>query len=275
MSTQSDISVPPELHTAMNIMLIAIGVIAGGVVSLITLWLWFNYQLDPDGSMLHIISSNFAGVLPSSMQLFLEEQAVVMGLPLAKQSSAYWYMARAGGIMAYLLLWISTIWGLTLSTKLLAGWFSPVKAYGYHEFLSLLAIVFSGLHVAVLLGDEYIKFNIFHLAIPFTAPYRPIWTGLGTVSLYLIMGITASFYVRNLIGQTTWRYLHYLTFVAYLLVLGHSIMAGTDSSLTGMKLFYWGTGFSILFLVFYRMLTLKVGRRNQKRAPKTIFNQPQ
>jgi hypothetical protein len=35
------------------------------------------------------------------------------------------------------------------------------------------------------LGDHYISFELFHLTVPFSAPYQPFWTGLGTIGLYL------------------------------------------------------------------------------------------
>jgi predicted ferric reductase len=167
-------------------------------------------------------------------------------------------MARVGGILSYLLLWLSTMWGLLLSTKLRVKLIPAPIIYGVHEFLAVLALTFVGLHVFVLLGDEYIKFNILHLAIPFVAPYEPFWTGLGTIGFYLSVVMTGSFYIRKQIGQKIWRALHYLTFVTYLVALSHGIMAGTDSALFIMKLVYLITGLSILFLIYYRLFTLKV-----------------
>ena len=49
-----------------------------------------------------------------------------MGLPLVTGTKAYWFLARAGGVTAYFLLWFATLWGvliangmyLPLSTKL-------------------------------------------------------------------------------------------------------------------------------------------------------------
>ena len=134
-------------------------------------------------------------------------------------------------------------------------------AYGLHEFVSLLAILFSVLHAAVLLGDEYIQFNIFHLTIPFISAYKPFWTGLGIIAFYLSILLTATFYIRKMIGHKMWRKLHYFTFVAYLLILGHALMAGTDTTYGLIKLMYLGTGLSVLFLVYYRLFTLKVRKK--------------
>lgn len=141
-------------------------------------------------------------------------------------------------------------------------------AYGLHEFLSILAIVFAIVHAAVLLGDDYIGFTVFHLAIPFISPYEPMWTGLGILALYLSMALTGSFYIRNIIGHRTWRSVHYFTFVAYLLILVHAIMAGSDSNLIITILLYWSTGFSVLFLTVYTT-TMRLSKGLRREADHT------
>jgi len=246
-----------DFRTIVDIILINLGVLAGGFTALLGLWLWLDYQAHPTHSTLAFITGQLVAALPPAVGEYFGLQARLMDLPLAGQTSAYWYMARAGGVVAYLLLWLSTVWGLVMSTKITAHLIPAPLAYGLHEFLSILAIVFALLHSVALLGDEYIQFNIFHLAVPFIAPYEPLWTGLGTIALYLSVALTASFYIRKQIGQKTWRALHYFTFVAYLLAAAHGLMAGTDSPLAVVKLIYWGSGAGVLFLVYYRLFTLK------------------
>ena len=182
-------------------------------------------------------------------------QLQIMGLPLAPDTQAYWYMARAGGIVAYLLLWLGSLWGVLMSTKLAKG----LYAFGLHEFLPILAMVFATLHALVLLGDHYIGFDLLQLAVPFTASYRPLWTGMGTLALYLGTALAASFYVRRLIGRRTWRLLHYATYGVFALALAHGLMAGTDSTLPLVRWMYFATGASLLFVTLVRIFSLSGG----------------
>jgi len=258
MLTQSKTSLQSDLKYAFEFALVILGILIGGGIAFIGLWLWFDLQANPHHSFIAQTSAYLVNALPVAAQSFLGYQAELMGLPLIHETSAFWYMARAGGIVSYLLLWLSTIWGLALSTKVISKLAPAPLAYGLHEFLSLATIVFALIHSLVLLGDQYIDFSIFHLAIPFIAPYQPFWTGLGIIGFYLSAAITGSFYIRKQIGQKTWRKLHTLTLLAYALALAHGVMAGTDSSLGVIKLMYLGTGFSVLFLVYYRLLTLKI-----------------
>jgi hypothetical protein len=258
MTTQTKASTQPLLKIMSDILLVASGIIVGSLTAIIILWFWLDYQAYRSDSYLITLSTQLINLFPSSLREMLGGQAQIMGLPLSGETSAYWYMARAGGVTAYLLLWLSVMWGLFLSTKLNQSWLPAPIAYGLHEFLSILTLLFMSGHALVLLGDSYIDFNLWHLLFPFTAPYEPLWTGLGTLALYLAAVMTGSFYIRKKIGQRTWRLLHYLTFITYLLALGHGLMAGTDAPLLALKLLYSGTGLGVLFLLYYRLLMLKL-----------------
>ena len=169
-----------------------------------------------------------------------------------------WYFTRAAGTVAYLLMAGSTIWGLLLSTKLIKESVPAALALTMHNMLSWLAIVLAGLHAVALLFDNYYTYTLADLAIPFLGPYRPVWVGLGVIGLYIMLLTSISFSFRKQIGQKRWRQLHYLTFIAFVLVTIHGVFAGTDSGNGGLRFVYWGSGLLVLFLTNYRLLTAKV-----------------
>ena len=215
---------------------------------------WRNYQLATDHSWLSQFSRAAAGLLPPSWQSAAAEQAQAMGLPLAADSKAYWYMARAGGVLSYILLWLATCWGIMMSSKIIKGLVDVPVAYALHEYLPILGVVFAALHALVLLGDSYIAFKPWQLLVPFASPYNPFWTGLGVLAFYLSIALIASFYVRKRIGQKTWRALHYTSYLAFLIALLHGVMAGSDSGTTTMRALYLVTGATSIFLLLYRLL---------------------
>ena len=47
----------------------------------------------------------------------------------------WWYVTRASGIIAYLLLWFSTILGLAVTSKYLDGMLDRLFTYDFHEFI--------------------------------------------------------------------------------------------------------------------------------------------
>jgi len=73
--------------------------------------------------------------------------------------------------------------------------------------------------------------------------------------------IAFSFYLRKSIGRKTWRLIHFVSFLSYMMALLHGITSGTDSAAPGMVLWYWFSGGSLLFLVVYRiMVSLFIGK---------------
>jgi predicted ferric reductase len=236
----------------------AIGV--GTVLVGQAIWLAVNGQAD--GLLLTALAQPLLHLTPTTVQAAVSQQAAAMGLPLVGATKAYWYAARAGGVIAYVLLWLGAIWGIMMTSKVTKGIF----AFGLHEFLPILAMVFAALHGLVLLGDQYIGFSLFGLVIPFTAPYRPLWTGMGQVAFYLGVALAASFYVKDRIGRKTWRFLHYATYLVFFAALAHGLLAGTDSSLPLVRWLYITSAASLLFATFYRILTARGARKPATRS---------
>lgn len=204
----------------------------------------------------------------------INNEAQAMGLPLVEGTKAFWYVARAGGLIAYMLLWLATLWGVLISSKMVKGWVDGTLLYNMHEFLPTLAMVFAAVHAVVLMGDAYIGFDLFDLLIPFRAPYRPIWTGLGSLSLYLSIALIASFYLRSVFSRRVWRLMHYLTYLAFGLALVHGLMAGTDATQPAVYWMYVATGATLLFATFYRVMTVKSSRKAPARAQAVVTSRP-
>jgi predicted ferric reductase len=179
-----------------------------------------------------------------------------LGAPPA-DTHVYWYMSRSAGVVAYLLLWGSVVWGLMVTNKVLDGAVKPLITFELHQFLSIAALVFGGFHAFILLGDKYIKFGIADLLVPFKSPYEPVWVGLGVLAMYLTTALVFSFYVKKRIGHKVWRVLHYSSFLGWVMATLHGLMAGTDSRTPLMQFVYATTTLSVGFLIVYRILVAK------------------
>jgi hypothetical protein len=69
----------------------------------------------------------------------------------ANSVQIWWYVTRASGIIAYLLLWFSTILGLAVTSKYLDGMLDRLFTYDFHEFISLLSVAFTAMRNTVAL----------------------------------------------------------------------------------------------------------------------------
>ena len=62
-----------------------------------------------------------------------------------------------------------------------------------------------------------------------------------------------------MIGQRVWRRLHYASFAAFLLALGHAIASGTDLAGIGGPILAIVAGGPVLWLTFLRILSPRSG----------------
>lgn len=167
-----------------------------------------------------------------------------------------WYVTRAAGTTAYLLLSVTTVLGLLISTRLLDRWLSRADGYALHEHCSWLALGVTALHAGALLVDRTEPFSVLQVLVPFAASYRPLATRLGVLAMYLTALIIASFSVRAYIGHRMWRRLHAATFGLYVLATAHGLLAGSSSGAVWMQWLYLASGAAVLFLTLCRLLLM-------------------
>ncbi len=163
-----------------------------------------------------------------------------------------WYVIRVTGIAAYVALWLTTIAGIAISGQIGGKRLPGAVVYPLHQ-LGDLALSLSVLHGALLLGDRFGGFTPTTLLVPFVASYRPVWTGLGILSLYLAAAVFWSVEVRPRVGYRAWRVFHSLAFVAFAFALLHGLFSGTDSTSPAMALMYLVTGAVVLVMIGLRM----------------------
>jgi sulfoxide reductase heme-binding subunit YedZ len=138
-----------------------------------------------------------------------------------------WMVARAAGLVAFGLLTLSVWLGLGMSTKLL-GTRRQKTLFGWHQTLAWTGLSMLGLHLGAVLLDPTLHFGLPAVLVPFAAPWRPIAVAAGVIAGWLTSTLAVSFRLRRWIGQKGWRRLHYASFAAFVLSLGHALAAGTD-----------------------------------------------
>jgi predicted ferric reductase len=175
----------------------------------------------------------------------------------------WWYITRASGLMSYLLVWLSTLWGFAISSKIFDSFLKREFTYDFHEHLSLLGLGFVILHVVVLLLDRVEPMKLVDVLIPFVSNYRPLWTGIGIIAFYLSILVTVTFYIRSRISMKTFRRIHYFSLVAYIGALMHGLYAGTDSPLNWTQIMYWATFLSTVFFGVYWLVFIRLQKQEQ------------
>jgi predicted ferric reductase len=176
-----------------------------------------------------------------------------------------WILLRAAGIGAYVMLFLSVVWGLASTTSIFGKRISKASATTVHQFMSTCGLALIFLHVGVLLADSYMPFSVADVAIPMSSTYRPVAISFGVVAMYLTVFVIVTSWMRKTIGTKWWRRTHLLAVPIFVLSLVHGVFAGTDSVRPAMWWTYLGTGLIVLFLLIVRGLT--AGYRPERAAP--------
>lgn len=169
------------------------------------------------------------------------------GMPVA------WLIARAAGLVAFALLTVSVTLGLLMSTRLLKPKLQK-SLLGWHQTLMWLGLSMLVLHGGAIVLDPVMRFGLTAVVVPGAAPWRPVTVAAGVVAGYLMLMLALSFHVRRRINQRRWRLLHYASFAAIALALGHALHAGTDLRGTTGLVFAAVAIMPILWLTFARIL---------------------
>ena len=149
-----------------------------------------------------------------------------------------WYVSRASGMLAAVLLALLVLSGVGLLTGQTYRFLEPLPAWAAHRALGIAFVAMSLLHILVLLFDKYIGFSLADLLIPFAADYKPLQLGgIELGSMYVALGILALYAVVIIMITThfwmdskphRWKAFHYTSYGVLAAVFVHGLFLGTD-----------------------------------------------
>ncbi len=207
-----------------------------------------SFAILQDGSVTSQAQGQWPGLPASALQ-----PAIAATQPAPDPiNHSFWYLSRTAGIVAYILLFLSVCLGLLLKSPFVSRVPGRWQVLDLHQFATLLVMVFTAIHVFVLLGDKYLGFTLKQLLLPVNEPYRPFWMVIGIIAAYAALAVTMSSYLRRFIPHRLWRLLHCSAFVLFFAVFLHSLKAGTDTNALWTQWMYIATGSIVVFLFLWR-----------------------
>ena len=140
----------------------------------------------------------------------------------------WWYVSRASGIVAWLLLTATVIWGTVLADGLFkrrAAWLLDL-----HRWLGGLTVVFLAAHLVSLLADSYVQFGPLDILVPFASQWRPAAVALGIIAFWLVIAVAVTSLAVKRLPRRWWRGVHLASYATFWLTSIHGALAGTDAS---------------------------------------------
>lgn len=140
-----------------------------------------------------------------------------------------WYTTRATGIVSLVLFTIVVSLGTLVANRIGGTIVGRFEVNELHRSLSMVALTFLVIHILTTVLDSYVPTGFVSVFIPMTSEYKRLAVGIGAVAFDLILAVWISSLLKLRIANTTWRYIHWLSWLGFTTALVHAYMTGTDS----------------------------------------------
>ncbi len=158
-----------------------------------------------------------------------------------------WFLARAAGFVALLAASLTVALGAVGSSSRGDG---RILAQLVHRSAAVVTLTMLGLHAGLLVADHFVDVSVASALVPFTAGYRGVALGLGTLAVYGFVAVAATGALRGRLAVSTraaraWRAVHLSAYAAWGLALVHGVLAGTDTA-RGWSLAVYGSSAAVV-----------------------------
>ncbi len=182
-----------------------------------------------------------------------------------------WYIARSSGLVAWVVVTASILWGLTLSTRLIRRRGVPAWLLDLHRFLGGLSVVFSAVHLGALVADNYVHFGLRELFVPYSSTWRPGSVAWGVVALYLLLAVEVTSLLMKRLPRKLWRAVHASSFGLFIAATAHGLTAGADRTNLVVQ---WATLSGLSLVVFLTLFKFYVPKPGGKKGRGARLAQP-
>lgn len=147
---------------------------------------------------------------------------------IALTSPYLWYSTRATGMVTLVLFTLVVTLGTFVANRIGGTYVGRFEVNELHRSLSMVAIVFLAIHVTTTVVDSYVPTGPLSVVVPFSSAYRRVPVGLGAVALDLIFAVWVSSLLKVRIANTTWRFIHWFSWLGLGTSIVHAYLTGTD-----------------------------------------------
>lgn len=142
---------------------------------------------------------------------------------------ALWALGRGTGVAALVLMTVSLVLGILSRSGRQHFGLARFGINEVHRTAALTAVGLVATHVVSLLFDPYAQLRLVDTFFPFLGNYRGFWLGLGTLAIDLLAVVTVVSLLRDRVGPTVFRAVHWATYALWPVALLHSLGTGTDA----------------------------------------------
>lgn len=148
---------------------------------------------------------------------------------------ALWALGRGTGVVALVMFTMSLVLGIAARSGRSLPALGRVGVSDLHRTAALTGAGLVAIHLTSLLFDPFAQLRVVDFVLPFLASYRPLWLGLGTLTVDVLVVVTVVSLLRQRVGPRVFRVVHGATYVLWPMALLHALGSGTDAGTTWFR----------------------------------------
>ena len=168
----------------------------------------------------------------------------------------WWFVARASGMVAWVLLTATVLWGILLPAKMFPKQ-RPAWILDLHRWMAGLTIGFLAVHL---------HFGVSELLVPGQSEYRTTAVALGILAMWLLLIVELTSLAKKHLPRRAWHGIHLFSYAIFMLTSLHGVLAGTDAQNPLFLATTIAAVASVVFATVYRVIT----RRDRTRRVRSI-----
>lgn len=179
-----------------------------------------------------------------------------------QQLFSTWHVIRWMGLLAFFFFTMSLAFGML-------GRFNRFrKNKGLFQLIhissSWAGINACLIHMLILIIDHYRPYKVAAIFVPFVSGYMRAASALGIIAFYLFLVVLfTSDVLLGKMNRSMWKTAHLLVFPSWLLMLGHAVWMGADTSAWWGKTLY-GTAVAVILTLFvFYLMEQRLNRKRQ------------
>jgi methionine sulfoxide reductase heme-binding subunit len=170
-----------------------------------------------------------------------------------------WYLNRSTGIVAIVLLTITTVLGVLAIGGRPARGVPRFVTQAFHRNVALLGTLLLVVHIVTAVLDEFVEIKWWESFIPFAGSFEPLYVGLGALATDLMIVVVVTSLLRTRMSHNLWRGLHISAYGLWAAAMVHGIGLGTDAT-ESMRVLTIVCAIAVPLAAIYRLGRLLIDR---------------
>ncbi len=147
---------------------------------------------------------------------------------IAFTSPYLWYTTRATGLVALVLFTVVVSLGTFVANRVGGTSVGRFELNELHRSVSMVAIAFLVVHIVSTVVDSFVPTGWLSAVVPMTSSYKRFDVALGAVAFDLILAVWVSSLMKARIANSSWRFIHWFSWLAFVASITHGLLTGTD-----------------------------------------------